>query len=159
VSVTLIKPAGIDTMFVEHAKNLMDVKPKLPPPVYAPELVAQAILHAAEHPRRDLYVGAASRLQASSARLAPRLTDWMMNKLMFRQQRTKAPAGDRDASALYRPGIGMRERQGAPTHVYEYSLYTQAVMHPKTTALTGAAMALGLWWWLSSRSRAFALRR
>ncbi len=34
VSVTLIKPGSIDTMYVEHAKNYMDRQPTLPPPVY-----------------------------------------------------------------------------------------------------------------------------
>ena len=48
ISVTLIKPAGIATPYIDHAKNYMDRKPSLPPPVYAPENVAEAILHAAE---------------------------------------------------------------------------------------------------------------
>jgi short-subunit dehydrogenase len=40
VSVTLVKPAGVDTLFVEHAKNHLDQQPILPPPVYAPNVVA-----------------------------------------------------------------------------------------------------------------------
>jgi hypothetical protein len=59
IAVTLIKPAAIDTMFVAHAKNYMDKEPSLPPPVYAPELVAKAILYAAQHPKRDVFVGGA----------------------------------------------------------------------------------------------------
>ena len=46
VSVTLIKPSTIDTPYTKHAKNLLeDKEPALPPPVYAPETVAEAILH------------------------------------------------------------------------------------------------------------------
>jgi short-subunit dehydrogenase len=45
ISVTLIKPAAIDTMFAVHAKNYMDKEPALPPPIYAPEIVAKAILY------------------------------------------------------------------------------------------------------------------
>jgi hypothetical protein len=33
--VTLIRPAAIETMFVVHAKNYMDVEPRLPPPAWA----------------------------------------------------------------------------------------------------------------------------
>jgi short-subunit dehydrogenase len=101
VSVTLIKPAAIDTMFVPHAKNYMDVEPRLPPPIYAPDLVANAILKAAQHPHRDVYVGAASRLTASTAYHAPAAFDSLMKRLMFRQQRTDQPAGDRDDNSLY----------------------------------------------------------
>jgi hypothetical protein len=49
--------------------------PKLPPSVYAPELVAQAIVRASVHPRREILVGdaalgfiAGQRLRASASR-------------------------------------------------------------------------------------------
>ena len=57
VAVTLIKPSGIDTPFPEHARNHMDEAATLPAPVYAPETVARAILHAAEHPQHEVTVG------------------------------------------------------------------------------------------------------
>ncbi|MET5115946.1 short-chain dehydrogenase, partial [Burkholderia pseudomallei] len=50
--VTLVKPAAVDTMYVMHAKNYMNVEAKLPPPIYEPDLVADAILFAAEPARR-----------------------------------------------------------------------------------------------------------
>jgi NAD(P)-dependent dehydrogenase (short-subunit alcohol dehydrogenase family) len=45
ISVTLIKPGAIDTPYSDHAKNYMPVEPKNPAPLYAPEVVARAILH------------------------------------------------------------------------------------------------------------------
>lgn len=57
ISVTLIKPSGIDTRFFDHAKSNMGGMGKAPGPQYAPEVVAHAILHAAEHPKRDIAVG------------------------------------------------------------------------------------------------------
>nr|WP_243700371.1 SDR family oxidoreductase [Halorussus pelagicus] len=54
ISVTLVKPASIDTPYSDHAKNYMDEEATLPPPLYTPETVARAILHAAEHPQRDV---------------------------------------------------------------------------------------------------------
>ena len=62
VSVTLIKPSAIATPFAEHARNYMDHEPKLPPPLYAPEDVAEAILLAAKHGGRDVYVGGGGKL-------------------------------------------------------------------------------------------------
>lgn len=60
VSVTLIKPSGIHTPFGEHAHNYMMARSQVPPPVYHPKLVANAILHSAEHPTRDVLVGASA---------------------------------------------------------------------------------------------------
>src|SRR5205823_2475646 len=56
VSVTLVKPGAIDTPYTHHAKNYMEVEPKHPAPVYAPETVAETILYCAEHAERDAFV-------------------------------------------------------------------------------------------------------
>jgi short-subunit dehydrogenase len=148
VSVTLIKPAAIDTMFVEHAKNYLEVEPKLPPPIYAPEVAADAILYAAEHVKRDLFVGGAAKLMSSAAYYAPRMSDGYMRRFLFGQQKSGRPARDRNQHSLYEPGPDLQERQGYRRHVFESSMYTQAEMHPRTVlAVTmGAALALVAWW-------------
>jgi short-subunit dehydrogenase len=78
VSVTLIKPAGIGSLFVEHAKNDLDFEPELPVPVHAADVIAKAILHTATHVERDIYVGSASRANSSSGRIAASLFDTAM---------------------------------------------------------------------------------
>lgn len=152
VSVTLIKPAAIDTMFVAHAKNYLEVEPQLPPPVYAPELAADAILHAAEYPVRDLFVGGAAKAVSSAAHFAPRLMDRVMERMMFSQQKTSAPPRDRNLHSLYKPGADLMERQGHPGMVFEHSAYTSAMRRPKTV-LTAAAAGLGLLTWMLMRDR------
>lgn len=153
VSVTLIRPAALDTMFVGHAKNYMDVEPRLPPPVYAPETAARAILHAAVHPQRDIYVGGASRVGVSSARIAPRLSDWMLRKFAYRAQRGGRLALGGGEDALRRPGRALREREGRSPVVFERSLYTHAVTHPRSATAIGLAVILGVIWWLLARPR------
>ena len=49
ISVTLIKPAAIDTMYPEHARNKLDKPARLPQPLYDAELVAKAICFAAQN--------------------------------------------------------------------------------------------------------------
>lgn len=131
VSVTLIKPAAIDTMFVEHAKNYLPVEPKLPPPIYAPEVAADAILFAAENPRRDIFVGGAAKLLASGAYYAPRMLDGYMKRFLFKQQQSRFAVKERRLNSLYTHGQDLRERYGYDGHVFESSLYTKAVLHPK----------------------------
>lgn len=125
VSVTLVKPASVDTLFVPHARNHMDVEPRLPAPVYAPEVVADAILYAAAHPKRDIYAGGAAKLVSVGNRLFPRLMDRIMERYMFGGQRSGRPVADRSHSALYLPGVGALERQGRAGHVCKSSLYTR----------------------------------
>ena len=91
ISVTLIKPAGIATPYIDHAKNYMDRKPSLPPPVYAPENVAEAILHAAETPVRDLFVGSGGKGMSAMGHYAPRLMDKYMESSMFESQKREEP--------------------------------------------------------------------
>ena len=43
--------------FFEKAKTYLGVEPQPVPPVYAPEVVSDVILHAAERPLRELIAG------------------------------------------------------------------------------------------------------
>ena len=45
------------------------------PPIYQPNVVADAILYAAEHPVRDIVVGGAGKALVAMQRLSPRLLD------------------------------------------------------------------------------------
>lgn len=148
IAVTLIKPAAMDTMFVEHAKNYLEVEPRLPPPIYAPDIAADAILHAAEHFKRDIFVGGAAKLVSSTAHYAPRMLDGYMRRFLFKQQKSNMPARDRTQHSLYGPGPDLQERQGYRRHVLESSLYTKAAIHPKTatTLVLGAGVALMALW-------------
>jgi short-subunit dehydrogenase len=140
ISVTLIKPAAIDTPYIRHARNYMPAEPMNPPPVYAPEVVAEAILHAAEHPVRDLFAGGGGKAISAAGAYAPRLTDKLMESTMVSMQQGDEPARPSDEDSLYRASEDPSERGGYPGHVAESSLYTKATLHP---VLTGAVV-LGL---------------
>ncbi|GAA3392560.1 SDR family oxidoreductase [Cryptosporangium minutisporangium] len=79
IAVTTILPASIDTPLFEHGRSKIDAMPKPPPPVYAPELVADAIVAAAERPRREVAVGGAAVGFYLGQRLSPALTDALMS--------------------------------------------------------------------------------
>jgi short-subunit dehydrogenase len=149
VAVTLIKPAGIDTMFTSHAKSYLLNEPELPAPLYAPEVVAQAILHAAQHPERDLAVGAASKLVGATAAHAPRLLDMFMKAFMFKQQQSDIPVAPGRSDALYAPSnIELQQRRGnRPAKVRESSVYTSLAMRrkPVAMALVVGCAALAAW--------------
>ena len=143
VSVTLIKPSGIETAFQEHARNLIGTPGlRVPPPAYDPRLVARAILHACEHPRRDLVVGFGGHAIALMGNLMPRATDRLMEAIGFGVQTTrKAPRSQR-ADNLHRPAEGGTEksltRPVAP--VRRTSLFLEAQLHPVATAAAIAGL-------------------
>jgi short-subunit dehydrogenase len=141
ISVTLIKPSAIDTPYKEHAKNYLGVQPENPPPVYAPDTVAEAILHCAENPVRDVFVGGGGKALSVIGKYAPRLTDKYMETTMISQQKSDEPTNGRSDDGLFEShDSSLRERGDYDGHVSESSLYTKASLHP---LVTGAAVALG----------------
>ena len=148
ISVTLIKPATIDTPYTQHAKNLMPVEPQNPPPVYAPETVAEAVLYCAEHPERDVYVGGGAKALAASGHYAPRLTDKLLETMMFDAQQSERPAPYNRVDSLYTPSADGRERGEYPGHVAESSVYTKASLHPLIagSVITGIGLAALAGW-------------
>jgi short-subunit dehydrogenase len=143
VSVTLIKPSTIDTPYTKHAKNLMEKEPSLPPPIYAPETVAEAILHCAETPERDVYVGGGGKALSVMEKYAPRLGDKMMETFFFDAQQQDAPPRSPGDGGLYEASGELKERSGDDRVVLESSVYTKASLHPLLTGalFVGAGLA------------------
>ena len=141
VSVTLVKPAAIDTPYPEHARNHLDVMPQNAPPVYAPDIVADVICYCAEHPKRDVVVGGAAKVMTLLEKLAPRVTDKVMGATMERLQRSDRPPRG-DDSLFMAPLVEKSERGVYAGKVRERSLYTALALHPG--AALGMALGVGL---------------
>jgi len=141
ISVTLVKPASIDTPHADHAASYLKGDPQDFPPIYAPEIVAEAILHCAEHPVRDVFAGGGGKLLAMGGDLLPRLTDKIMERFFFPAQPSHSVFRRRrryDHLYRSRPFAELRERASRRRRVSESSWYTQASLHP---FLTGALVA------------------
>lgn len=139
VSVTLVKPAAINTPFTANARNYMAEEPKLPPPVYHVQEVAAGILYAATHPIRDIYIGGGSRAMSILNRLFPWAMDLFSSSTMPQQQRRGEPARH-SPGALYSPMVGGQTEGDHPGYVMKRSFYTRASMHP---LLTSAFVVVG----------------
>ena len=150
VCITLIQPAAIDTPYPEHAKNHLGFEAKHMPPVYAPEVVAKAILHCAERPERNVLVGGSGKVFSTSEKFAPRLFDRMKEATSFHGQLTDRPARTEDTLFHPRPDDG-RVRGGHPGHVMKTSAYTEARLN-RGKALLGLAV-LGAGLFVAKRAR------
>lgn len=145
ISVSLIKPTGIATPFFEHAKNYMDKEPLAPAPVYAPELVAEAILHCAATPTRDFLVGDSAVLNSAIGRFAPTLNDKLMGAMGFTGQQSDRSPKPGHHQALERPSGNLKERGNYPDRtIRESSLNNTIAKHPGwaiTALVAGLAVA------------------
>ena len=141
VAITLIKPGSINTPYPQHAKNYTDRELTLPPPVYAPEEVAHAILHAATHQKRDIYVGGSGKFMSSTNQNIPSLMDLVSEKLIIKQQLKDKPAQDQDGT-LHQSNGGGQVDGNYEGYVMKKSFYTRASLYPLVTA--GAAITAGI---------------
>ena len=112
ISVTSIKPAVINTPFYNHVLTKLGVKPTGLPPYYSPKLVAEAILHTAEHPTRDFIVGDVGRILDLCQRLSPELMDALLVAVGFTGQRTSEPKSADGQNNLYAPMDGYTQVEG-----------------------------------------------
>ncbi|ESP89961.1 SDR family oxidoreductase [Candidatus Halobonum tyrrellensis] len=147
VSVTLVKPASVDTPYPEHARSHMDEDARLPPPLYAPETVARAILNAAETPQRDVYVGGASKAISEVGHYAPGLVDTVMETVFTPLQKTDESTSSAAPDNVEEPTGDLDERGSYDGHVSETSLYTQVTqgrLSPRAALAGIAAVVLYL---------------
>jgi len=143
VSVTSIKPASINTPFFNNARNKMDVKPKGPPPIYAPSVVAECVLYAAEHPVRDLYAGGAGKMLAVTQMLSPGLLDTVLARVGIPLQKTSDPEDGEDA--LYAPRAYDNRIEGDFTTMEQhFSLYNWMETHPGAATILAGGLLFGV---------------
>jgi short-subunit dehydrogenase len=147
ISVTLVKPASIDTPFFEKAKTYLGVEPQPVPPVYAPEVVAEVILEAAHRQIREIIAGGSGAM-LSAARFAPRTADLYMERFTFEGQKTDTPASPERPHNLFEP-VGSDGGERGSTwegHTRESSMYTKAMLHPATAAgILASVVGFGMW--------------
>lgn len=146
VQMTTILPAAIDTPFYDVAASWMGVRPAAIPPVYQPSAVAEAVLFAAHHPRRQIAVGGAGAALAALQRISPTLTDKLLavDDQIFKRQRRAEP--DHGESNLWEPIAGTGAVRGTSVSTaLPRSRWSRTVgYHPAIArAALGVAAVLG----------------
>jgi len=151
VRTTLILPGATNTPFFAHSRSKLGAKASPPGIVYEPEAVAEAIVFAAEHPRRDIFVGIAAKSYDWLHRLSPKMADQLSLMCGASVDRQKSGEPDNGRDTLFAPESGEgAERGDFPGRTSSW--YTQVFEHHpalKVAALgavagTLAAAAIGL---------------
>lgn len=141
ISVTNVMPATINTPFYNKARTKLGVTPTGIPPYYEPELVAEAILHVAEHPTREIIVGDAGKALDLLQKLSPQLVDTILQTVAIEGQHTGVPEVEAETDNLYEPIEEYNRVKGDYGHLAIPSFLETFRWHPavKWGALAGAA--------------------
>ncbi len=145
ISITNILPSVINTPFYNKARTKLGVKPTGVPPYYQPKLVADAILHAAENPTRDIIVGDVGRVADFLQKIAPDLVDTLVGAIAIPGQRTSTIKAADDPNNLFEPIEGYSTTTGDFTDKTIPSFLDWFDLHPavKWSAAAGlGALAL-----------------
>jgi hypothetical protein len=73
------------------------------PPIYQPEIAAEAIVFASKNKRREIYVGLPTVIAIMGNKLFPRLGDWYLGRTGVKGQQTSEKADPHKPDNLYEP--------------------------------------------------------
>jgi NAD(P)-dependent dehydrogenase (short-subunit alcohol dehydrogenase family) len=88
VDISLVLPGAINTPQFDRARQKLGLQPQPVPPIYQPELVAEAVLHCAERPERELPVTWGAQRLLWAQKLSPRAGDLLLLRNGWESQTT-----------------------------------------------------------------------
>ncbi len=103
VRLAMIQMPALNTPQFEWVKSRLPKKAQPVPPIYQPEVAADAIVHAAHHDRDELWVGRSTAKAIIGNRLIPRQLDRMLAKSGFDSQMTDEPEDSDREYNLWEP--------------------------------------------------------
>lgn len=114
-----------------------------PPPVYAPEVVAEAVLACAESPERDVIIGGSGKMMTWMQQNAPGVSDQVFSRAFSKLAFDRSHPKRRSEGGFYEPGTSGNMYGDQGDFMLKSSLYTSAKTHPVKTAATAAAVGAG----------------
>jgi NAD(P)-dependent dehydrogenase (short-subunit alcohol dehydrogenase family) len=91
VAVSLVLPGAINTPQFDRDRQKIGYQPQPVAPIYQPEPFAEATLHCAERPVRELPVGWGAQKLLWGQKVAPRAGDWVLRRPGWKSQHTGEP--------------------------------------------------------------------
>ena len=89
VRVCMVQLPAVNTVQFDWNDSEFEEHPMPVPPIFQPEVPARAVRYLADHPRRNLWVGASTAGTIVGNRLAPGLLDWYLGRTGVKSQTTK----------------------------------------------------------------------
>ncbi len=106
VHVTMVQLPAVNTPQFDWVKSRLPNKAQPVPPIYQPEVPAEAIYWAAHHRRRELFVGISAVEAIEGNKVIPGLLDKYLGKTGYASQQTDEPRDRNRLDNLWNPVDG-----------------------------------------------------
>lgn len=106
VRISMIQVPAMNTPQFGWVKSRLPRRPQPVPPIYQPEIAARAILYAADHPRREIWVGSRTVLAILGNRVAPGIGDRYLGRTGYDAQQYDGLDDRHRADNLWEPVPG-----------------------------------------------------
>ncbi|MGD9614291.1 MAG: SDR family oxidoreductase [Alphaproteobacteria bacterium] len=158
VHITMVQMPALNTPQFDWARNKTGRRAQPVPPIFQPELAAEAIVFAAQARRREIRVGGPSVRAIVANKIVPGLLDRYLAHRGYDGQLTEEPVPPDAPDNLYKPVPGDRGAHGRFDECASYwSTQFWLTRHRGALVAAGAGLAAAAAMvWLSSGGRRYA---
>ena len=143
VKVTMLQMPALNTPQFGWLKSRLPRKAQPVPPIFQPEVAAEAIYFAAHNPRREFYVGLPSVKAIVANKIAPGLLDHILARTGYDSQQFDGTEDPNRPNNLWQPVLGDHGAHGAfDTRARNWSPQLWTSEH--RTLISLAALTLGI---------------
>jgi NAD(P)-dependent dehydrogenase (short-subunit alcohol dehydrogenase family) len=140
--VTMVQMPALNTPQFSWVKSRLPRRAQPVPPIYQPEVAANAVYWAAHHRRREVNVGTSTLLAVIGNKLMPGVLDHYLARTGYKSQQTNEPEDPDRPYNLWQPVAGDRGAHGRfDNRARGGSKELWAVTHPGTVAAAAAGAA------------------
>lgn len=149
VQITMVQLPGVNTTQFNWCRSKLPKHPMPVPPIYQPEIPAEAVYWAAHHHRRELWVGYSAVQAILGNRISPSFADWYLARTGFAGQQIDdmpVPIGRPDN--LYEPVPRLAATHGmfnAQAKTRSTQLWAATHRHVTFATCLAGALAAAAW--------------
>ncbi|MCI0151736.1 SDR family oxidoreductase [Paraburkholderia sediminicola] len=146
IHLTMVQMPALNTPQFDWAENHMPHAPQPVASIYQPEVAARAIVWAATHRRREVYVGMSTVKAILANKIAPGLLDRFLGRTGYQAQERAGPASAAAPSNLWQPVTAAHRVHGpfdAQANEHSVALW----LNTNRPLALGAALAIGVLSW------------
>lgn len=104
VRLTMVQLPALNTPQFDWVKSRLPWRAQPVPPIFQPEVAAEAVVWASEHDRREIFVGWPTTRAIVGNKLVPGLADWFLSRSGYDSQQTDEPENPARPHNLWEPG-------------------------------------------------------
>jgi len=142
IHLSMVQLPAMNTPQFSWCKTRLPRHPQPVPPIFQPEVAADAIVWAAHNRRRQVYVGAPTLFAIWANKIAPHWLDKYLGDTGYDSQQTSQPVDPDRPSNLFKPVPGDHGAHGIfDKRAHDYSVELWGSLHKPWLSAAGAVLA------------------